>query len=75
MGFETSVCEANALPLTPQQTGALRVANIISGCMCESLKALLRMVGSIDREIVVAVANTQTYAGRALGSIIFVLEV
>ena len=53
--------------------GALRVV-IISGCMCESFKALLRLVGPIW-EIVVAVVNTQTYAGRALDSIIFVVKV
>ena len=42
--------------------------------MCESLKALLRVVGPIW-EIVVALINTQTYAVRTLGSIIFVIEV
>ena len=37
------------------------------GMYVRSLKALLRMVGPI-REIVVAVVDIQTYAGRAFGS-------
>ena len=44
------------------------------GMYVRSLKALLRVVGPIW-EIVVAVVDTQTYAGRAFGSNTFILEV